>query len=104
MYEYGGLWIGVWHPFATGRLVRWRKVVEFIEYMQSKGDVWFATMGEINDHVRQCMADGSWSPRVDVLPYDESPVIEHPGLDSRVPPIYHYFNRESSQAQIESRD
>lgn len=32
MYEYGGLWIGVWHPFATGRLARWRKVVELIEY------------------------------------------------------------------------
>ena len=55
MYEYGGLWIGVWHPFATGRLVRWRKVAELIEYMQSKGDVWFARMEDIARHVQQCI-------------------------------------------------
>ena len=69
MYEYGGLWIGVWHPFATGRLVRWRKVVELIEYMQSKGDVWFARMEDIACHVRQCIDDGSYAPRIDKLPY-----------------------------------
>ena len=69
MYEYGGLWIGVWHPFATGRLVRWRKVVELIEYMQSKGDVWFARMEDIARHVRQCIDDGSYAPRIDKLPY-----------------------------------
>lgn len=69
MYEYGGLWIGVWHPFATGRLARWRKVVELIEYMQSKGDVWLARMEDIARHVRQCIDDGSYKPRVDNLPY-----------------------------------
>lgn len=69
MYEYGGLWVGVWHPFATGRLARWRKVVEFIEYMQSKGDVWFARMDDIARYVRQCIDDGSYTPRVDKLPY-----------------------------------
>jgi len=69
MYEYGGLWIGVWHPFATGRLVRWCKVVELIEYMQSKGDVWFARMEDIARHVRQCIDDGSYVPRIDKLPY-----------------------------------
>ena len=68
-YEYGGLWVGVWHPFATGRLARWRKVVELIEYMQSKGDVWFARMEDIARHVRKCIDDGSYSPRVDKLPY-----------------------------------
>jgi peptidoglycan/xylan/chitin deacetylase (PgdA/CDA1 family) len=69
LYEYGGLWVGVWHPFATGRLARWRKVVELIEYMQSKGDVWFARMEDIARHVRKCIDDGSYSPRVDKLPY-----------------------------------
>jgi len=74
MHEYGGLWIGVWHPFATGRLVRWRKVVELIEYMQSKGDVWFARMEDIARHVRQCIDDGAYDPRVDQLPYYRSKV------------------------------
>jgi peptidoglycan/xylan/chitin deacetylase (PgdA/CDA1 family) len=69
MYEYGGLWIGVWHPFATGRLARWRQVVELIDYMQSKGDVWFARMEDIARHVRQCIDDGRYSPRFDKLPY-----------------------------------
>lgn len=69
MYEHGGLWIGVWHPFATGRLVRWCKVVELIEYMQGKGDVWLARMEDIARHVRQCIDDGSYNPRIDKLPY-----------------------------------
>lgn len=75
-YENGGLWLTVWHPALSGRTSRMKMLVEMLDYMQNKGDVWFATMGEINDHVRQCMADGSWSPRVDVLPYDQSPVVE----------------------------
>ena len=69
MYAYGGLWIGVWHPFATGRLARWRQVVELIEYMQSKGDVWFARMEDIARHFRQCIDDGRYLPRTDKLPY-----------------------------------
>ena len=69
MYAYGGLWIGVWHPFATGRLARWRQVVELIEYMRSKGDVWFARLEDIARHVRQCIDDGRYSPRIDKLPY-----------------------------------
>ena len=54
MYEYGGLLVGVWHPFATGRLARWRKVAGLLEYMKSKGDVWFARMEDIARHVRRC--------------------------------------------------
>ena len=69
LYEYGGLWVSVWHPFVTGRLARWRKVVELIEYMKSKGDVWFARMEDVADHVRSCIRDGSYKPRIDKLPY-----------------------------------
>ena len=74
MYEYGGLWVGVWHPFATGRLARWRKVVDLIDYMQSKGDVWIARMEDIARHVQQCIDDGTYRPRVDQLPYYMSKV------------------------------
>ena len=81
MYEYGGLWVGVWHPFATGRLVRWRQVVALIEYMQSKGDVWFARMEDIARHVGQCIDNGTYQPRVDRLPYYNSRVsVTSPNL------------------------
>jgi peptidoglycan-N-acetylglucosamine deacetylase len=30
-YKYGGLWVSVWHPFASGRLSRWNRVVELLD-------------------------------------------------------------------------
>ena len=74
MYKYGGLWVTVWHPFASGRLARWEKVVELIDYMKGKGDVWFARMEDIAAHVYQCIEDGRYVPRVDKLPYYMGPV------------------------------
>ena len=69
MWEYGGLWIGVWHPFATGRLARWHQVEKLIQYMHDKGDVWFAPLEDIARHVRDCIDAGRYTPRVDQLPY-----------------------------------
>lgn len=74
MYEYGGLWVPVWHPFATGRLARWHQVRKLLRYMQDKGDVWFATMEEIASHVERVTADGSYKPRRDNLPYYPRPI------------------------------
>ena len=74
MYKYGGLWVTVWHPFASGRLARWEKVVELIDYMKGKGDVWFARMEDIAAHVYQCIEDRRYVPRVDKLPYYMGPV------------------------------
>jgi len=68
-WEHCGLWVGVWHPFATGRLARWLEVEKLITYMREKGGVWFAPMEEIASHVRRCIMDGSYQPRVDRLPY-----------------------------------
>jgi hypothetical protein len=36
-----------------------------IERMLDKGRVWFAPMREIAAHVRRCMSEGTWSPRID---------------------------------------
>ncbi|MDH3473619.1 MAG: polysaccharide deacetylase [Rhodospirillales bacterium] len=84
MWEHGGLWVGVWHPFATGRLARWRQVEKLIEYMLDKGEVWFAPMEEIASHVRACIDDGSYKPRVDRLPYyDKRVSIMPPETSSR---------------------
>ena len=79
MWEHGGLWVAVWHPFATGRLARWRQVERMIAYMRDKGGVWFAPMEEIARHVRACIDDGRYAPRVDRLPYHERRVSVMPG-------------------------
>jgi hypothetical protein len=42
--------------------------------MLKKGGVWFATLEEVAAHVRRCIADGSWTPRSDRLPYWDGPV------------------------------
>jgi peptidoglycan/xylan/chitin deacetylase (PgdA/CDA1 family) len=68
-YKYGGLWIGVWHPWVSGRLARCDRIARMIEYMQQKGGVWFATMEEIARHAEACAAAGTWQPRSVRLPY-----------------------------------
>jgi hypothetical protein len=73
----GGLWIGVWHPFVSGRLSRWLRVEKMIEYMLGTGDVWFAQLEEIARHIKTCRDNGSYQPRVDTLPY----------YDRRVSPV-----------------
>ena len=73
-YAYGGLWVPVVHPFATGRMARWRVVEAFLHDATSRGDVWFARMEDIAVHVNKCVEDGTWAPRVDDIPYYTSPV------------------------------
>lgn len=68
-WECKGLWIGVWHPFVSGRLARWLRVEKMIEAMQKKGGVWFAPLEDIAAHVLKVTAAGSYTPRVDNLPY-----------------------------------
>jgi peptidoglycan-N-acetylglucosamine deacetylase len=79
-WECKGLWIGVWHPFVSGRLARWLRVEKMLEAMQKKGGVWFAPLEEIAAHVLKVTQDGSYKPRVDLLPYfAESPMpVPHP--------------------------
>ena len=74
-YEAGGFWIAIWHPFLTGRLARWRQVERWLEGVLERGDVWFASLGEIAEHVRnQHLADDG-SVRVENLPYYSGPVL-----------------------------
>jgi hypothetical protein len=74
MWEHRGLWIAVWHPMASGRLARWAETERMIEAILKKGQVWFATLEEIACHVNACIADETWRPRVDSLPYYAGPV------------------------------
>ncbi len=68
MWEYGGLWVPVWHPFLSGRLARWQQTHRMIGRMLAKGKVWFAPLAEIAAHVRRCIDQGTWQPRVTALP------------------------------------
>ena len=74
MWTHGGLWVSVWHPFATGRLARWCEVERMLGHMRDKGQVWFARMEDIARHIQSCRADGSYEARVDRLPYYAEPV------------------------------
>jgi hypothetical protein len=76
-WEYGALFVPVWHPFLSGRLSRWHEVSKLIEYMMAKGDVWFARMDEIAAHVQRSVATGAYEPRIDRLPYYQGPVKAH---------------------------
>jgi peptidoglycan/xylan/chitin deacetylase (PgdA/CDA1 family) len=67
-YREGGIWVPVCHPMVSGRPARLPRLVEMVKYMQSKGDVWFATLEEIARHVRQCVDDGSYDARVVDMP------------------------------------
>jgi hypothetical protein len=67
-WTYGGLWIAVWHPFLSGRPARMEAIIELIEYMQSRGNVWFPRLDDICDHVKQIIGNATWQPRVEQLP------------------------------------
>jgi peptidoglycan-N-acetylglucosamine deacetylase len=68
-YEAGGMWIGIWHPFLTGRLARWRQVEQWLEATLRTKKVWFATLEEIIAYVKGLSDAGHYSPRVEHLPY-----------------------------------
>jgi hypothetical protein len=57
MYETGGFWMPVLHPFLTGRLARWRLMEKHIERMLEAGDVWFAPLEQIALHARGMSGD-----------------------------------------------
>jgi len=74
MWEFGGSWISVWHPAVSGRPAPVLAIRQLVEHMMGKGNVWFATVGEIAQHVRSLMAQGAWTPRVDKIPFHQQAV------------------------------
>ena len=68
--------ISVCHPALSGRLARFKAVLELLDNMHAKGGVWFARLDQVCDHVQRLMAEGRWSPRVETLPVYESPLPE----------------------------
>jgi peptidoglycan-N-acetylglucosamine deacetylase len=68
-YEAGGFWIGIWHPFLTGRLARWAQVEKWLEETLRSKKVWFAPLEDIIAHVKNLSDTGQYNPRVERLPY-----------------------------------
>ena len=75
-WEHGALWISIWHPHLSGRLARFSAILQLIEYMRSKGGVWFARLEQICDHVNELKANKKWQPRTEKLPVYHSPLPE----------------------------
>lgn len=73
-WRHGGMFVTVWHPFLTGRVARAEMMIALLEHMQDKGDVWFATLSEIASHCQSLIADGTWTPRKDILPFSTGPM------------------------------
>ena len=68
-YACGGMWVSIWHPFVSGRLSRLLEVGRLVEDLLGRGDVWFATLGEIAAHIRALTEAGDYEPRVDQVPF-----------------------------------
>ncbi|HEV7434131.1 MAG TPA: polysaccharide deacetylase [Pseudorhizobium sp.] len=73
-HAHGGMFVGVWHPFLTGRLTRWHHIEKMLLEWREKGDVWFASMEEIAHHAIACEKAGSYQPRVSRLPFYTEPL------------------------------
>jgi hypothetical protein len=67
-WEFGALWISVWHPALSGRLARFKAVLDLLDYMRAKGGVWFARLDQVCDHVQKLMTEGRWTPRYETFP------------------------------------
>jgi peptidoglycan-N-acetylglucosamine deacetylase len=77
LWEFGGLWVSVWHPAVSGRPAQALAIRQLIEHMQAKGGVWFATLGQIADHLNSLVAEGRWQPRIEKIPFYSAPVLTH---------------------------
>jgi hypothetical protein len=71
-HQTGGFWMAVVHPFLTGRLARWRVMERWLEDVLGRGDVWFATLGEIAAHIL-AERDRGADIRVEDFPYYTEP-------------------------------
>ena len=99
-WEYGGMWVAVWHPLVSGRLARAHEMHALIRHMQAKGKVWFARMEDIAAHVRAVVKTGAWTPRVDRLPYYKGRI---PELHASGKPVMRAARKTAQKAKPQRR-
>jgi peptidoglycan/xylan/chitin deacetylase (PgdA/CDA1 family) len=68
-YAGGWAWIGVWHPFVSGRPARLARVERFLTSLLERSDVWVARLDEIARHLAGLAEAGEWNPTEITLPY-----------------------------------
>lgn len=73
-WKHRASWVSVWHPMVSARLARADRIVTMIEQMLEKGDVWFATMEQIANHIQACRNDGSYEPAIEDFPPYPAPI------------------------------
>jgi peptidoglycan-N-acetylglucosamine deacetylase len=73
-WKYNTTWVSVWHPMVSGRLARCDRMVTMIEQMLRKGDVWFASMEQIANHLNTCIKNGTYEPTIEDMPVYSSPL------------------------------
>ena len=76
MWEFGGLWICVWHPAVSGRPAQSVAIRKLLDYMIKKEKVWFATHQEVADHVNGLIKTKKWKPRVERIPFYNQPILK----------------------------
>ncbi len=67
--------MGIWHPFLTGRLARWRVVERWLEEVLATKSVWFAPLEDIAAHIDRLVQAGQYQIRTEELPYFTRPVM-----------------------------
>jgi len=75
LWEFGGLWVSVWHPAVSGRPAQALAIRDLLEHMRRKGGVWFATGHEVAAWVTRARAEGQWTPRIERVPFYRTPVV-----------------------------
>ena len=75
LWEFGGLWVSVWHPAVSGRPAQALAIRDLVRHMQQKGGVWFTTGAEVAAWIEQLRAAGGWAPRVERVPFYRTPVV-----------------------------
>ncbi|MEP4195278.1 MAG: polysaccharide deacetylase [Aliishimia sp.] len=75
-YAAGGFFMLIVHPFLSGRLARWAQIEAWMEKTLETRDVWFASLGQIADHLDALQAAGTWSPSVENIPYYNAPILQ----------------------------
>jgi len=76
MWEFGGLWICVWHPAVSGRPAQSIAIRKLLDHMKGKENVWFATHQEVADHANSLIENKKWKPRVERIPFYNKPILK----------------------------
>ena len=68
VYQWGGRFVPVCHPFVTGRAGRWSQVDRWLASSVEGEDGGITNMANIAEYIRLLHSEGKDEPRSDTLP------------------------------------